>query len=266
MRIIANYTVGFIRIQNGEHGKNLTLLGSGTLVTINGNHAILTAHHVIEVLPASGELGLVYSERAMHGTISTDGLRYIKIARGTVASEGPDLGAVLLAPSTVSWLGAYKSFHNLDLERTMLLTNPPAIEDGLWIVQGFIAERTKEELDFDRLIKMVRFFQLSSSGLVKPYSFAGYDYFNFPIKYSYSRRALIPESYGGTSGGGLWQVRLERKKTTGELIPATVPILSGLAFYQDGTESELSALRCHGRRSIYGVAYEAIAAASPSRP
>jgi hypothetical protein len=256
MRIIANYTVGLIRIDDDKHGKNLTLLGSGTLVTANGKHAILTAHHVVEILPTSGDVGLVYSERLTHGVISTDGLRYIKIARGAVDSEGPDLGAVILSPALASGLAALKSFHNLDRNRTMLLTDPPPLTAGLWVVQGFIAERTTEELDFEQHIKTVRFFQLSSSGTVKPYATGEYDYFELPIKYS--TRASIPESYGGTSGGGLWQVRLERKASGGEITPATVPILSGVAFYQDGVECDRSALRCHGRRSAYETAYEAI--------
>jgi len=256
MRTIANYTVGLLRIENGEHGKNLILVGSGTLITVNGIHAILTAHHVVEALPAIGELGLAYSQRLSYGVISTNGLQYIRIARGTVDSEGPDLGAIILFPPIASSLAANKSFHNLDRSRTMLLSDPPPVGDGMWVVQGFIAERTKEKLDFEQRKKVVRFFELSSSGSVKPYTIGDYDYFEVPIKYS-SHRA-IPKSYGGTSGGGLWQVRLKRKGSEGEIIPDTVPILSGVAFYQEGIESEQSALRCHGRRSVYGTAYETI--------
>ena len=214
MRIIANYTVGFLRIESGGQGKNLVLLGSGTLITVNGIHVILTAHHVVEVLPSTGELGLVYSERLSHGMIATDGLRYIRIARGTVDSEGPDLGAIILSPPIASSLEALKSFHNLDRNRTMLLTDPPAIADGMWVVQGFIAERTKEELNFEHRVKTVRFFELSSSGSVKPYTIGDYDYFELPIKYS--THGSLPKSYGGTSGGGLWQVRLVRKGSNGE--------------------------------------------------
>lgn len=256
MRALAHYTVGFIRIQSGKHGKDLTLLGSGTLVTANGKHAILTAHHVVEILPTKGVLGLVYSERLSYGTVSTDGLRYLKIARGTVDSEGPDLGAVILTPNIASSLGASKSFHNLDRNRSMMLTEPPAIVAGLWIVQGFIAERTQEELNFEERRKLVRFFELSSSSTARPYTVGDYDYFEVPIKYSV--HASIPISYGGASGGGLWQVPLERKRSTGEIVPAIVPLLSGVAFYQDGTEAGLSAIRCHGRRSVYQTVYDII--------
>jgi len=256
MRTVENYTVGFLRIEDGKQGKDLVLLGSGTLVRVNGIPAILTAHHVVEVLPGIAKLGLVYSSRRSYGKIETDGLRYIKIARGTVDSDGPDLGAVILPPPLASSLEAIKSFHNMDRKRMELLNQPPSITGGLWVVQGFIAERTKEEVDFDHKVKRVRFFELCSSGGVIPYTVDHYDYFRLPIEHADHRS--VPASYRGTSGGGLWQVPLKRDTPDGEISHATVPILSGVAFYQEATESGQSALRCHGRHSIYADAYEAI--------
>src|SRR5258706_12545697 len=108
MRRVANYTVGFLRIEKGQRGKDITLLGSGTLVTVSGLNAILTAHHVIEVLPTRGELGVVFSETLTHATFATEGLRYLKIDRGTLDSEGADLGAVIFPPNIVSMLSAKK--------------------------------------------------------------------------------------------------------------------------------------------------------------
>ena len=261
MHSVANYTVGFLRIEKGQRGKDLVLLGSGTLVTVNGIHAILTAHHVVEILPTTGELGLVYSETLTHATFATDGLRYLKIDRGKVDSEGPDLGAVLLPPNIVALLSAKKSFHNLDRKRIELLAQPPAIADGLWIVQGFIGTLTKEEFDLEHRIKTVRFFELSSSGIVRNECVIGeHDYFDYPMKFS--NRDSQPRDYGGTSGGGLWHVRLEKKGSDGEVTPAIVPILSGVAFYQEAIESDQSMLKCHGRRSVYDVAYEVISQAA----
>ena len=139
-----------------------------------------------------------------------------------------------------------------------MLTDPPAIADGLWIVQGFIENLTKEELDFQRRVKRVIFLELSSSGFVsREYVVGDYDYFDYPLEFS--RASSKPRNYGGTSGGGLWQVRLE-KGGDGEIKPANVPMLSGVAFYQGPMESNQSALKCHGRRSVYAAAYEAIRA------
>src|SRR5262245_28912132 len=83
MHRVADYTVGFLKIKKGQRGKDLILLGSGTLVTVQGIYAILTAHHVMEVLPTNGELGLVYST-VTHATVAIDGLRYLKIDRGNL--------------------------------------------------------------------------------------------------------------------------------------------------------------------------------------
>jgi hypothetical protein len=255
MHRVGDYTVGFLRIEKGQRGKDLILLGSGTLVTVQGIHAILTAHHVVEVLPTDGELGLVYST-VTHATVATDGLRYLKIDRGNLDSEGPDLGAVILPPNIVAMLSGRKSFHNLDRNKTKMLTDPPAIADGLWIVQGFIGTLTREELDFERRVKRVIFLELNCSGLVsRQYVVGDYDYFDYPLEFS---RGSQPRDYGGTSGGGLWQVRLE-KGVDGEIKPANVPILSSVAFYQGPIESNQSVLKCHGRRSV-AVAYEAIRA------
>ena len=137
-----------------------------------------------------------------------------------------------------------------------ILNQPPSLTEGLWVVQGLIAERTKEELDLAHKVKTVRFFELCSLGGVTSYMNGHYDYFRVPIKYEDHRS--VPASYKGTSGGGLWQVRLNRKSPDDEISHATVPTLSGVAFYQERTESGQSALRCHGRQSIYKDAYEAI--------
>jgi hypothetical protein len=263
MRIIEHYTVGFLRIKKGLRGDDLILLGSGTLVTVNGIHAILTAHHVVQQLPRSGKLGLVYSARRTHLTIAVDGLQYMKIARGTVDADGPDLGAVILPAPVVSTLKATKSFHNLDRNRTELLAQPPALNRGVWVVQGFIGKRTKEHLYFERRVKRIIFHELCSSGIVIPYTKRFYDYFKFPIKYAKGRS--IPRDYGGTSGGGLWQVPLEKRRSSGQITPASVPILSGVAFYQEPTKSRRTALRCHGRRGVYEVAYEAISQTSAAK-
>lgn len=259
LHAVADYTVGFLRLDDTPRGKNLTLLGSGTLITVNSVDAILTAHHVLTELPRSGPLGLVLSERINAPMISTIGLRYLEIDRGTIDSDGPDLGAVILSPAITSELRAKKSFHNLDVRRDALLTQPSAIEDGLWILQGFVGEWTTEEFGVDGSEKTVGFYELSSSGIVNhDYTVGNHDYFVMPV--SYRGRSRVPRNFGGTSGGGLWQVRLVKRKSDGEFTHQT-PVLSGVAFYQEPIQQEQSAVKCHGRRSIYQVAYEAIRSA-----
>jgi len=258
LHAVAHYTVGFLRVDDTPPDKNLSLLGSGVLVTAGSVHAILTAHHVLKVLPRNGRLGLTLSETISAITISTDALRYLEIARGTRDSEGPDLGAVILSPVIAAELRAKKTFHNLDNTRERFLTQIPDVKHGLWILQGFVGEWTKVDLHVDGYAKTFGFYELSSSGIINAsYSIGDHDYFVLPV--SYRGQSRIPHNFGGTSGGGLWQVRLVQRKSDGQLINQT-PVLSGIAFYQEPIQQEKSAVKCHGRRSVYEIAYRAILA------
>ena len=49
---VGYYSVGFVKIQGQE--EDALPAGSGTLITSGGRHAILTADHVLQALPASG--------------------------------------------------------------------------------------------------------------------------------------------------------------------------------------------------------------------
>ena len=66
----------------------------------------------------------------------------------------------------------------------------------------------------------------------------------------------MPKSWGGMSGGGLWQVQLKRDMGTVRAISPYV--LSGVLFYQWPTTPEVCGVRAHGRKSVYDVAYRAI--------
>ena len=69
-RDVANYSIGFLDVKSPPRSsQDVTLLGSGTLVSIGSTHAILTAHHVLSVLPRSGRLGLILSPTIQQYTI-----------------------------------------------------------------------------------------------------------------------------------------------------------------------------------------------------
>ena len=255
-REVADYSIGFLRVNSPpRRSDDVVLLGSGTLVSIGTTHAILTAHHVLSVLPRSGRLGLVLSRTASQETIDTRGLAFVPVARGTVNAEGPDLGAIVLAPSIASAIGAKKSFYRLDRHRDHLLYSPPDVREGLWIVYGFVEERTMEERDKDGYDLVKGFYNLSGVGQADNSIVVGdHDYFNFPV--SYDARSIAPGSFGGMSGGGLWQVPLMRD-AQGQIKHKT-PLLSGVVFYQEPTTDIHCGVKCHGRISVYNIALEAI--------
>lgn len=260
-RDVANYSIGFLDVKSPPRSsQDVTLLGSGTLVSIGTTHAILTAHHVLSVLPHSGRLGLILSPTVQQYTIDIRGIAYVQIARGKRDPEGPDLGAVVLSPSIGATIGAKKVFYKLDAHRDQILSSPPDIRDGFWFVNGFVDEKTIEERDRDGYALVKGFYNLSGAGGPEQVTVVGdHDYFDFPV--SYGGRSVAPKSFGGMSGGGLWQVPLMRS-AEGEIKHKT-PLLSGVVFYQEPTTEAYCGVKCHGRQSVYKVAFEAIKQKTP---
>jgi len=93
---LTEYCIGFVRVETSSRRQDAVLLGSGTLVSIGSIYAVLTAHHAVSILPRSGRLGLLLSPTLQQHTIDTQGIIYLEIARGSIDSDGPDLGAIIL--------------------------------------------------------------------------------------------------------------------------------------------------------------------------
>ena len=255
IRHLANFSMGFVRDYETPDGTDAALLGSGTLIQVGSTRAILTARHVLEVLPRSGQLGLILSTIAEFTTVEVDELHYLEIGRGPDERDGPDIGAVILSQDIGSALAARKSFIYLERQRERILNEPPALDYGLWFVHGYLDERTREFKDMEGFHRVKVFQCFSAGGRVDEARRIGrYDYFTFPL--SYGEGSVAPEDFRGTSGGGLWQV-LVGEKPDGTPEPREY-LLSGVAFYQEPIQADQSAVRCHGRRSVYDVAYKAI--------
>jgi len=249
---IAPFVVGFCRIEVTRKERYPVLLGSGTLIKAGDRRAILTAEHVIRELPKEGRLGLLLEPTRHESTIDLNGVSYLAVARGKVDADGPDLGAVLLSPSIADAIAAKKRFYDLDRYRERLLNTPPDRDIGFWFVNGFPASDTIRERDDEGPGDVMRFHNLSGAGGPdEPVLRGEHDYYRFPV----TNRDGAPESFGGMSGGGFWQVPISRD-ASGKLIHRT-PLLSGVVYYQIHTRDEL-ALLCHGRRSVYEIAYNAI--------
>lgn len=254
--MLGDFSIGLYRIDGRGSNEDMVLLGSGTLVRIDQVHAILTAHHVVEILPTDGTLGVLTTPHPHRKAIDTQGIEYLKISRGTVDADGPDIGAIVLSPSAAATLAAEKSFFNLSLHQEEALRNPPARNIGVWFMHGFVAEMTREEpgsAGFARLKKFGIF--TGAGGPNEDATTSGdHDYYNLPV--TPTCRETTPRDYGGISGGGLWQVPLQQEPD-GDITPIR-PLLSGVIFYQDRDPHGVLALKSHGRKSVYSVAYDAI--------
>ena len=262
VRRLEHHTVGFLRVKDSTTPPKL--LGSGVLVSAGNARAILTAHHVIEVieaLPANERLGLLLEEKTNQPqTIDLGGVVLRKIARGT-GTTGPDLGAVVLAPAIAGSIGSIKSFYNLDKRRDQMLHEPPDTKIGVWVAQGFIAENTIVAPLPDGSGTRVMF---NGDGLFGypdiTESIDGYDYLDYPV--SPLARQLtpsLPRNWGGMSGSGLWHIPLESKvgNPQADEIEYDAPLLSGILFRQRKVDDEMW-ITCHGRKSVYQRALDVL--------
>jgi len=249
------FTVGFVAVERKGKVEEATLRGSGILVKANGTYAFLTAEHVIDNLPREGRLGLILSTKAEQTTIDISGIDYLRIDRGQDARAGPDIAAIVLSSTVASTVASKKTFYNLDTRKEQLMTAPPNDREGIWIASGFVEEFTQIDPNPAPYETVKAFCEFGAVGGVESYVVHGrHDYFEFPV--SHPPGSSIPHNFGGVSGSGLWHVLL-REKEGGDLT-AYQYILQGLTYYQDPYVEGRSALRCHGPKSIYGVAHEAL--------
>jgi hypothetical protein len=259
-RELSDYAVSFVKLQETGAQNDAQLAGSGTLVEIEGTHAILTADHVLEHLPTRGEVGLVLPTRfqpQLHRvTLNMEFVEKCRVARGTRDSDGPDLALLVLHHPQVGTIkAAMKSFYNLSKRRDQILSNPPAINAGVWMLSGMAHEWTVDttpEKGYER-VKVFR--GMHGAGLVDAeYMRNGYDFLEFKAKYNDNYKG--PQNYGGYSGGGLWHLLITKREDRG--LEVTDRILSGVAFYQSPIEGQIRTIKCHGRQSVYRNAVDSI--------
>lgn len=191
----------------------------------------------------------------------TQCLTCLRVARGTLDAEGPDIGAIVLAPSVAGTLAAEKSFYNLSARQNDLLTKPPARNIGVWFVHGFVEEKTVEEPGSAGFERVKSFCSFTGAGGPSddPLEVGDHDYYGFQV--TEGCRADSPKSCGGISGGGLWQIPI-RKEPNG-LFRLLSPLLSGVVFFQESEQHGTLALKCHERKSVYATAYDAILRGPP---
>ena len=232
-------------------------LGSGTFISLEGTHGILTAQHVSKRLPEKGYLGLML-EKGKEGRfrINVEELRILDIATPVEESQGPDLSFIRLPDTYVGEIEAReKLFYQLSQHRDAVLDHPFDLDIGAWWVCGVPHEKTEAEESQAGFPGLLHFQSVCfAGGPIRDWSRGGYDYIDFEVDYAGDTDPF--GSFSGYSGGGLWQVPI-RELEGGTLEPKKV-ILSGVAFYQTDIKDQKRSIRCHGRRSVYRNVYDAV--------
>lgn len=237
-------------------------LGSGTLVEIDGHSAILTAEHVVRVpnrddlhLDNSSERGprLLIPPLDFPADISfpSYALRVFTTRRER-DDYGPDLALILLPPSgALNEIRARRSFYPIakdTVEKVAAATK----DHGFVAFCGFPGsqQRPREgRLGFDKVLQIGGFAFIT--GRDRYVERGEWDYFELGV--TREKTVDIGDSFGGVSGGGVWQVPMFRKKGDPEGAEYFEKmIFAGVAFWEENHLPDGKFfVRTHGPISIY---------------
>ncbi len=266
--MVHTFSTSLIKVSVDRKGKEiLSLIGSGSFVTIGNVYGILTVDHVVKLLDNPSFkgppkfLGLAIQKYAHKYTIGREYLRIHQIARGEIDSEGPDLAFIDIPPAELGTIKAQKSFYNLQLNRDRMLSSPPELNLGVWAICGAPDIETTDEEPTHNFLE-VKGYNSSCffGGISRIYEVNKFDYLEIEANYDYGPD--IPQSFGGVSGGGVWQIPLVQMPD-GTMKPKEY-LLSGVVFYQTKKTDSLRVIKCHARKSVYDIAYKAIEEMCPS--
>jgi hypothetical protein len=257
-RALTNYTIGFVRVTEHDNVEDVESLGTGTLISVGSIQGILTAAHVLEHLPDTGNVGiaLFQEDTAKFGKRVIDMQHAEKLMIGGEASDasGPDLGFLRLPPDTVAALGAVLSFYNLSKRRDDVLANKvpaPSYTDAIF---GIVAELTEEVPSERKRVRRKSFTALFGRGNSSAVTEAnGHDLFDFEVPPFPDFK--MPDSFEGTSGGSVWRFFVAERDGKDSVVDRR---LVGVPFHQSDAVNGKRTITCHGIKSIYSVLADAV--------
>jgi hypothetical protein len=241
VRDIGTATVVLFAVSSHQGSDHLELAGTGTLVTLGNSYWILTAGHVWEKkLKRAAKLGITLRRETNHrylldiDTIIPCGL-YAKSER---LEWGPDVVLLRVPPEHVGTIEANKvAFHLKENQGTALVDTP--YFEALFLLGcpsdlGFFTDNYAK-VEIRGFLVFVKDHHLQH----------GFDYLDVD---AYVHDTDTLKSFGGVSGGGLWEVNIFVSPKTGR--PEWKWRLSGVAFYQFPIEGTSAIIRCHGVETI----------------
>jgi hypothetical protein len=247
--IIRQYSVGFIGVDDASVEQPSRSLGSGTLMQLAGVHGVLTAAHVAELLPRQERIGILrFRDGLMESLVfPTTHLDVLMIGGGNSGEHGPDIAFVKLPPEAQATLQATNVFFSPDAHGERMLQRRGG---SLGPVQArFVAgvlDHFTEVLPARGNVYRMSFTSLTGWGEIveRGVTADGFDWFEFAL--IYEDGVIPPPTYGGVSGGSVWQ-----------LIDDTPPLhrnVIGVPFRESNADANgHRRLICHGPKSIYEV-------------
>jgi hypothetical protein len=248
--LVARSTVGFVDAGVAPPAP----LGSGTFVRFGNIFGILTCAHVLRILPRQpGRTRIaafpVRDSARQSLAVEVNDDKVLAIGGDKEDDIGPDLGFLFLSPDEAGLLAAQVSVVDGDQHRDHFGEPQPDTTDpdiaGVSVLGGVVGEWSVEEAgptgrSQRRLVGLGSFGEIElqrQEGEHDLLTFRPRDQDDFST----------PRSYGGTSGGGLWRLYLDRATETTYTLKRRD--LVGVAFF----ETKDRRVICHGPGSIYEV-------------
>lgn len=245
--------IGFV--DNVDLSSKYEQLGSGVFVSIGNVYGILTARHVSRQIRDYDGIALPITQGIQKFVIKKEHLAILETDESQLEGIGPDLGFIRLGASDVGNVKAHKVFCNLETQLKLISHHKPTLIEGIWYACGAPHEQSTIKPG-NEAIGRIHTYKTYSCELRpdKEFSKNGFDYLD--VKYKYPEYQFSPLSFGGVSGGGIWQVLVGLDKNGATVTDSR--ILSGIIFYQSAFEDKARILRGHFRDSIYKNFYAEI--------
>lgn len=231
----------------------LRFIGSGTLVQVEGTYHVLTAAHVWHETRGAEQVGLIISSSPLEFKVPRDAITVKQEWDRKNPEWGPDLALLQLPPSVVSTMKAHRSFLNLTLQKASLGTRPARTEKGLWTITGLVEQFSEVHRHPESsIVEATAPVRTCFSVIQQTHEREGYDYLDLGAMLHLPG---APSSFGGMSGGGLWEVGVLMAKS-GKISWDGKRYFRGVAFWQSEVSDGRRIVRCHGSRSIFTRAWE----------
>lgn len=237
---IAPYSVAITRLEENDP----RLFGSAVLAQHRGIHGLLTARHVIEVIRREPRFCLVLRAGSHRFAVELDHTTILKSETGLSEDSGPDIGFVCLPDYSLGQIRASNSFVSLEKHRERAASLDPST--GLWCLLGCPDERSSTNSIPGRI--ELTAFGLACVGPPPENHEDGEDFDYYEMIAQYSDSNDLPNSFGGVSGGGVWQARAEG---CNGVYTIREVVLRGVAFHESRRLGNIRAIRCHGSKSLY---------------
>lgn len=244
LRKMPDCSIGFLKISSSEPEP----LGSGTLVRVGRARGIITAAHVWEAMECHDRVGFYLnstrrSEIQSALALTSDLVTTIVEAKPR-DEAGPDLAFIKLPDRTASLLEMHGVFLNVDRHRDIVDEQTKTDDATHDAVVGMIAE-WEPSVTMRGEARVVRLNALTNVGVAWDLEDGreGCDRLRFtPMP---EQGFMLPNSYGGVSGGGLFRVFVNEESESRVS-------LFGLAYWETMKDGKADEIICHGPQSIYG--------------